>query len=121
MGYRSPYSTPENTLSPPEVIDASTPWSEVFLEEHVALQLNTPQSLSDRLRNAFRTHSLSWNRTIWLAVVLAAGLLWSLLSGTKYVVSLPGSADVFNHQTNVEGLQFIDATHPYIRVGNIKR
>jgi hypothetical protein len=110
MGYRSPYSTPKNTPSPLELIDASTPWSEVFLEEHAAVQLGTPRTLPDNLRKTFRTYARSWNRTIWLAVFMVAVLSWSLLGGNP---------EVLNRPVNVDGLQFIDASHPNIRVGNV--
>lgn len=121
MGYRSPYSTPEDTPLRPEIVEASTPWSDVLLEEHATLRIDAPMSYKELLRSTLKAQLRSWNRTLWLAIFLVAGISWSLLGGTKYMASLPDNAEGLSHPVEVDGMQFIDATHPYIRVGILRQ
>ncbi|KUJ23323.1 uncharacterized protein LY89DRAFT_755212 [Mollisia scopiformis] len=71
MSYRSLYSTPENTPLRPQIVEASTPWSEVSLEDHASHRFESPRGYRKLIRSFFRAHLRNWNRTLWLAMFLA--------------------------------------------------
>lgn len=116
MGNNSPFMTPECTPMRPEIVDVSTPWSDILLEElRTAIQFDRPRqrsrygasqgtSCSKRLRKQ--------RRIIWLTAIMMLGLLWTLKRGEKH--SEDGNKMIAKQ--NLDGLQFIDAGHPYIRV-----
>ncbi len=116
MGYKTPYSTPQNTPLRSDVVEAATPWSEVRLEECTANQTNVPMNYGDLLRSTINGHLRSLGRSLWLAIFLVAAIWWSL-SGRSYMINLPDDAEMLDTQVKIEGMQFIDASHPYIRVG----
>lgn len=116
MGSMSPCSTPQYTPLQPEIVDASTPWSDVILEEYALTHNDSSQKYRQLIRGTLKSSLRHWNRPLWLAVLLIAGIWWSF-SREIYLPSLAENVEMLNSQVNVEGLQFIDATHPYIRVG----
>ncbi|KAK0110012.1 hypothetical protein ONS95_002674 [Cadophora gregata] len=116
MVYHSPYSTPDDTPLAPTVVDASTPWSDVLLEDlRTTIQFNPPTQLIRKYGyGSHKTRLRSWGKVVWLCVFLVAGLWWAFLrrqdgryrDNTKMVLDIP----------TLDRLQFIDASHPYIRV-----
>lgn len=114
-----PYSTPEYTPPRPEIVDASTPWSDVLLEEYTTIRNESTQTYKELLRSTLKSTLRYWNRPLWLAALLVAGIWWSF-SGGIYLPNLPENSEMLNLRVNIEGLQFIDATHPYIRVGDLR-
>lgn len=115
MGYDSSYSTPETTPLWPEIVGASTPWCDIQLEDYQLAGINDRQTYWTLIWSTIRAPLRKWNRPFWLAVILTVGIWWSLRGG-HYTQSLPDNAEMLKAQVNVDGLQFIDATHPHIRV-----
>ncbi|KAL5317291.1 hypothetical protein ACEPPN_014386 [Leptodophora sp. 'Broadleaf-Isolate-01'] len=117
MVYHSPYSTPDGTPLAPEVVEASTPWSDVLLEDlRTTIQFNPPIRLIRKYRyGPHKTRFRGWGKALWLSLFVVVGIWWAFLrqqdegyrSEKKMVEDLPA----------LDGLQFIDANHPYIRVG----
>jgi hypothetical protein len=119
MGYSSPLLTPESTPIRPEIVESSTPWSDILLEElRTEIQFNPP-SLRGRYGVAkggtCRTRLRNQSRIVWLTILVMVGLLWgrhrgkSAIEDESKLVTTP----------KLEGLQFIDASHPSIRVSQL--
>ncbi|KAH6710763.1 hypothetical protein BKA61DRAFT_658609 [Leptodontidium sp. MPI-SDFR-AT-0119] len=115
MVYHSPYSTPDGTPLAPEVVEASTPWSDVLLEDlRTTIQFNPPIRLIRKYGyGPHKTRFRGWGKALWLSLFVVVGIWWAFLrqqdegyrSEKKMVENLPA----------LDGLQFIDANHPYIR------
>ena len=118
MIYHSPYSTPDGTPLAPEVIEVSTPWSDVLLEDlRTTIQFNPPTRPTRRCGYApHKTHIRGRRMLLWLSVVVVVGLWWGWLRGqdSRY----RGERKIILDDPSLDGLQFIDANHPYIRVGS---
>lgn len=119
MGNSSPFMTPECTPIRPEIVDVSTPWSDILLEElRTAIQFDPPRprsryggskgtSCSTRLRKQ--------RKIIWLTAIMILGFLWALKRGQKHSENESKMID----KQKLDGLQFVDANHPSIRVGQL--
>jgi hypothetical protein len=116
MGYSSPLLTPECTDLRPEVVEASTPWSDILLEELRTAIRFEPQSPIRRYGVATgrscRTRLRNQSRILSLAILVLVSLLWATkrgkntFSNKSKLVSQPG----------FDGLQFLNASNPSIRV-----
>jgi hypothetical protein len=117
MGYSSPLlMPPESTPIRPEVVEASTPWSDILLEELRTVTRFDPLIPTSRYGVANRRNVgmclRSQSKILWLAILVIAGLLWGHRAGKKafsYESKLVA-------QPKLDGLQFLDANHPSIRV-----
>ncbi len=119
MVYHSSLSTPDGTPLIREVIEVSTAWSDVLLEDlQTTFQFNPPSRMirgyGQMSYATFRTRLRGWGRVLWLSMFVVVGLWWvfqrdthyRFRDGTKIELDLP----------RLDGLQFIDSNHPYIRV-----
>lgn len=116
MVYHSPYSTPDGTPLAPDIIEASTPWSDVLLEDlRTTIQFNPPTRLIRKYGyGSHKTRFRGWGKALWLSLFVIVGSWWVFWRGQngryrgekKIAVDLP----------TLDGLHFIDANHPYIRV-----
>ncbi|TVY48089.1 hypothetical protein LOCC1_G002053 [Lachnellula occidentalis] len=108
MVYNSPFSSPANTPLQLQLIDFSTPSSNVRLEERGSpiriVTLDHAPSVTRKTR--FRRY----HRAIWPAIFLIIGSLcfWAGNQKAQKKVSQELAP-------NIEGLQFIDVNHPGIR------
>jgi len=59
---------------------------------------------------------LGWGRRFWFTLFVVSGLWW-VLQRDPNIRSLGASTDL--GQPKLDGLQFVDANHPYLRVGCI--
>jgi hypothetical protein len=115
MDCSSPLLTPECTPARPEIVETSTPWSDVLLEElQTAGQFRRPGS--QRYRSAkfanCRTRFRYQNKILCLTILMLFGLLLAERGGRRG----PWDDSELVTQPKLEGLQFIDANHPSIRV-----
>jgi len=108
MAYKSPLPTPERTPRRPQIVEASSPWSEVPEKKYGGAKHGT-----------FRTPSRNLNRLFWLTILLMMGVWWVVWLG-KVGRAISEDDEYYNklasQQLRHDGLQFIDATHPFIRV-----
>jgi hypothetical protein len=108
MAYKSLLPTPERTPRRPQIVEASTPWSEVSEKKYGGAKHGT-----------FRAPSRSLSRLFWLTILLTIGVWWVVRLG-KVGRAISEDDEYYNklasQQLKHNGLQFIDATHPYIRV-----
>lgn len=109
MVYNSPLSTPANTPLRLQLIDFSTPWSDVRLEERGSpIRIVTFEHAPGVTRKTrFRRNY----RTIWPAIFLIIGSLWFWAGNQE-------AQEEVNQKLapDIEGLQFIDVHHPGFRV-----
>jgi hypothetical protein len=119
MDTPSPWSTPEDTLPRVSVVDCSTPCSENALRDlRTAFGFYT----SLRLLSKFSFGSSGTQRTrlrnfillIWTTASTIA-LLWWWLEGERQTVLFQHRINLSSGWPALDGLQFIDADHPYIR------
>ncbi|KAL2069198.1 hypothetical protein VTL71DRAFT_15536 [Oculimacula yallundae] len=115
MVYHSPYSTPESTPLAPEVVEATTPWSDVIIEDlRITIPFNTPSLLIRRYGfGSHKTRFRGWGKSLWLSLFVVAGLwlaFWKR-QDSRYLGERIMAVDL----PTLDGLQFFDATHPYIR------
>ncbi len=120
MAYNSLYSTPAISRSYSEVGDTPTFWSEILLEElRTVVQIHSPPRQTSTYgylpQAAFRMRLRGFSRFLWLAIFLVLGIWWSLSRGLNGKENLVGQSKV-NEKLELDGLQFIEASHPYIRV-----
>ncbi|PBP22147.1 LigA protein [Diplocarpon rosae] len=117
MGYHSSFTTPGSTPFAPESVEASPPWSDSLLGElRTTIQFNPPARVVYKYGSAshrtLRTGLRGWSKALWLSFLLVLGLWWMLQgrlsSRNQYQQNTL-------HQPKLDGLQFIDANHPYIR------
>jgi hypothetical protein len=115
MSCNSPLLTPECSPIRPEVVEASTPWSDVLLEDlRLALELDPRIPIRYGVvtgRNC-RTRFRGQNKIVWLAILVIVGLLWALKAGKNKVLI---KSKLVTHQS-LDGLQFINSSDPAIRV-----
>lgn len=118
MGYHSPFSTPDNTPLAPELVEASTPWSDVLLEDlRTTVQFNPPARLVHRLGIA--PHGPSRKRlrgrikAFWSSCLLLVGFLW--ISKRSHSLK-PQHEKNGLERPKLDGLRFMNANHPHIRV-----
>jgi hypothetical protein len=116
MGYISPLLTPECTPIRPEIVESSTPWSDILLEElRTAIQFDPP---SPRSRygvakgGTYRKRLRNQHRILCLTTLVIVGFLWALHHGKRSIEDEGKLAGTLR----LEGLKFIDANHPSIRV-----
>lgn len=118
MGYHSPYSTPDGTPLAPEVVEASTPWSDVLLEDlRTTIQFNPTIRLMRKYGySAHKSRFRGWGKALWLGLFVVVAFSWAFLrrQDPRYHAEMKAIIDL----PTLDGLQFIDANHPYIRVGS---
>lgn len=117
MVYKSPFSTPDQSPLRVHLIDSSTPWSDVLLEERAIQVSSSPipigrfnhiPGVQTRLRRSYRP--------VWLALLLILGCVWFWKGGKQ---SAAQSQNRINHPVpDIEGLQFVDVSQPGIRVSS---
>ncbi|KAI9056185.1 hypothetical protein LZ554_001113 [Drepanopeziza brunnea f. sp. 'monogermtubi'] len=115
--YRSPLSTPGGTPRTPEIIETSTPWSDVLLEDlHTTIQFHPPVRLVRRYgigsHGTFKMRLRRWGKALWLSLFLLLLCLW--LSQRGHQIHVQGQTEELD-LPNLDALQFIDANHPYLR------
>ncbi len=100
----------------PEVAEASTPWSDIFLKElRTTIQSDPPGSISRygvAKGRSCRARLRSQSKMLWLAILVIVGLLWAMKGRNK---AFPNESKLIAHQ-NLDGLQFINSNDPSIRV-----
>lgn len=121
MGYSSTFSTPGSTPLRLQLIESSSPWSDILLQEQTFHAFSSPIRESPIRIGTFnhapggtrKTRFRRYHRALWLAIFLVVGSLgfWigkrSTQSRNKVnKLSIP----------SIEGLQFIDVNHPGLRV-----
>jgi hypothetical protein len=115
MVYQSPLSTPDQSPLRVHLIDSSTPWSDVLLDEraiHISFspipigRFNHVPSVKTQLRRCYRP--------VWLALLLVLGWVWFWMGGKQNAAQSQNRINL--SVPNIEGLQFIDVSHPEIRV-----
>ena len=105
----SPLSTPDTTPLRVQLIDSSTPWSDVRLEERESpIRIVTFDHVPGATR---KTRFRCYHRAIWPAIFLIIGSLW-FWAGKQEAQKKVNQKSA----PDIEGLQFIDVNHPDIRV-----
>ncbi|KAH7409521.1 hypothetical protein BKA64DRAFT_570688 [Cadophora sp. MPI-SDFR-AT-0126] len=93
MVYHSPYSTPDGTPLAPEVVEASTPWSDVLLEDlQTTIHFNAPTQLIRKYGyGSHKARSRGWGKAFWLSVfvVTYVGRWLATADGTHKDGSFP--------------------------------
>lgn len=122
MGYHSPFSTPEGTPLTPEIIDTSTPWSDVLLEDlRTTIEFNQPAKLLRRYgyanRNSCKSYLRGWSKAIWLSLIVVVGVWWGLRARRERALQSDERKALI--QPKLDGLKHIEASHPYIRVSKL--
>ena len=115
MGYSSSLLTPQCTPSRPEVVEASTPWSDILLGElRTTIQSDPPnqRGYGAGKFGSCRTRLRNQSRILWLTILVIVSLLWAVKGGSKLMLD----ENQLVPQPKLDGLQFIDANHPSIRV-----
>lgn len=118
MVLNSVLSTLGHSPVSPEVIESSTQWSDVFLEEfHSKIHFQSPPTLVGRYgytpRGTWKTRLRKSSKFVWISFFFLIFLWWAT-DGTQKRM-LPDETD--NVETeSLDGLKFIDGHHPYIRV-----
>ena len=120
MVYSPTLQTPEGSPLRPEVVESSTPWSEVSIEElSTQFRFSPPPRLAGKYgyttHHTRRTRLRNQSRVLWLVILLLV-LLWWGLTGRGQGVQWREINEKHTAQPDLDGLQFIDAAHPYIRV-----
>jgi hypothetical protein len=120
MGFKSPLSTPGKISSEYSTTrEPSTPWSDILLEElRNTIQVTSPSRLLKRYKTGDVEILRRRNRLIWLAILLAIGLTYAInrLHHGNDLLILTSDKKGNYLIPDLNGLQFIDANHPYIRV-----
>jgi hypothetical protein len=116
MGYSSSLLTPDCTPSRAETVEASTPCSDILLEELQTAIQSDPASSSRRCGvaniGACRTCLRSQSRILWLAILVVVGILLAV----RMRENAASNESQLLAQANPGGLQFIGGDHPSIRV-----
>jgi hypothetical protein len=115
MSCNSPFLTPECSPIRPEVVEVSTPWSDVLLQDlRLAVELDPriPTRYGVVTGRSYRTRFRGQSKIVWLAILVLVGLLWALKGG-KNKISI--KSKLVTHQS-LDGLQFINSSDPAIRV-----
>lgn len=120
MVYTSSYSSPDITPPDPEILETSSPWSDVLLEElqQAMISQQSPERngkygyLSPK---ACRTNMRNMSRFLWLSIFVIVGFCWALRGG-RGPIRFRKSDKQFAILPDTSGLQFIEASHPCIRV-----
>jgi hypothetical protein len=121
MDSNLPFTVHQGNSSPPEPIGigVATPWSEVLIEElDTTIKFNPLLQPLGKYNLNFhaisRKRLRSWNRIFCLGVILAVLGMWGWLSEREKGVKF--GDEQLSFQSELDGLKFIDATHPYIKV-----
>jgi hypothetical protein len=118
MAYISLDPTPDGTPLRIKVVECSTPYSEVRLGElQTPIRFDTPPMLGRyqyASNGTLRARLRCLSRLIWLTVLVVIVLSWSLSQRSRTVQY---EIKQLYGPSSLVGLQFIDATHPYLRVG----
>lgn len=115
MDIQSPWSTPES--SPPRVsmVDFSTPCN-TLRELRTALRSSASPTLPGRSgSNSIQRTRLQYFVLLAWTSILTIALLWWFLNGEKQTILLKNILNLPSGLPALDGLQFIDADHPYIR------
>lgn len=98
-------------------IEVSTPWTEILLEERRKTPTFSPPIFKPKpsLPSAYRSRFGRSHKGTWLAILVTiAGLLYLTQGAWKSDIQRPGISIVV--PPSFEGLQFINANHPLLRV-----
>ncbi|TGO48731.1 hypothetical protein BCON_0231g00140 [Botryotinia convoluta] len=128
MVYISPLSTPtatstatsETPLRPP--INNTTPWSEVSLENwRNGVDFRSPppaydeEEQSETPHRFYKTNLEHLYKAIWLTVLIMVCFWFWLSQQQQRIHFYQYDTKISTAQPPLEGLQFIDTSHPYIR------
>ncbi|CZT50970.1 uncharacterized protein RSE6_12047 [Rhynchosporium secalis] len=115
MVYHSSYSTPDSTPLAPEVVEVTTPWSDISVEDlRPKIKFNQNTLKIRRFGcGSYKTRFRGWGRAMWLSWFVIAAIWWafSQRSDGHYLIE----KQTFFDLSTLDGLKYIDATHPYIR------
>lgn len=128
MVYITPFSTPTATTTAtsetplqPQTNDSS-PWSEISMENwRNGVDFRSPPPLYDEAvpetpHRFLKAPLESLHRAIWLTVLIMI-CFWFWLSQQQQQIHFHRyNANISKTAPALDGLQFIDASHPYIRV-----
>jgi hypothetical protein len=125
MAYDSAWSTPEGTPPRIHVVESSPSIYGNASKVYNNLRTNVLPKVLPREASGFgckwnilhRVRLRSLSRVIGLTVLMVALLWWWLNIGNR-TIQFRYDVDSHSPQLNLDGLQFIDAGHPYIRVRN---
>jgi hypothetical protein len=120
MAYSSPFCTPDGTPLRVRVVESSTPWSEILLQEvRTTIRFDSSQRLTGRFgytsTASYRTRVRSLSRLLGLTILVIILMWWGLDSG-KHRIQIRYEVTHTSTQPKLDGLQFVDASHPYIHV-----
>ncbi|KAH8803904.1 hypothetical protein F5882DRAFT_425342 [Hyaloscypha sp. PMI_1271] len=118
MGNISPFLTPECTPTRPEIVDASTPWSDILLEElRTATQSGSriPRRYGVAKFGSCRTHFRNQSRILWLTfLVIYVGRWVSTVDGTHKDGSFPDQSNQLPKERSIgspQSLAFLPPTN----------
>ncbi|KAK8906323.1 hypothetical protein QC760_004915 [Botrytis cinerea] len=124
MVYISPLSTPtatsETPLRPPT--NNTTPWSEISMENwRNGVDFRSPPPAydegeqSETPRRLYKANLEQLHKAIWLTVVIVVCFWFWLSQQRQQIHFYQYDTKLSTTEPPLEGLRFIDASHPYIR------
>ncbi|KAH7336059.1 hypothetical protein BKA65DRAFT_458560 [Rhexocercosporidium sp. MPI-PUGE-AT-0058] len=121
MVYHPPYSTPDSTPLAPEIIEASTPWSDVLLEDlRTTIQFNPTTRLIRKYRYGYHeTRLRSWGKALWLSLFVVYVGRWLVTADeTHKDGSFPGIFQRRHNQPSTKNSRAITPTLPFLPLTN---
>lgn len=122
MAYDSDWSTSDGTSPRVYVVDSSIPESKDGSTDYIELTsilVERPRAtgrFDTKLNHCHRMRLRNLSKVIWPTMLVIILLGWWLATGREHSQPRYGS-NTSSLDKDLEGLQFIDASHPYIRVG----
>ncbi|KAF4633127.1 hypothetical protein G7Y89_g4999 [Cudoniella acicularis] len=118
MGFTSNFDSREGTPIRVSIVECSTPWSEILLEEQSTTYFS-PQSATGRRFSlasfmACKTRPHRLHKAVWFTVFLVIAA-WLILNPTGEYMELERQSETELTTHNLEGLQFIAASHTFMR------
>ncbi|CCD47880.1 hypothetical protein BofuT4_P113840.1 [Botrytis cinerea T4] len=124
MVYISPLSTPtatsETPLRPPT--NNTTPWSEISMENwRNGVDFRSPppaydeEEQSETPRRLYKANLEQLHKAIWLTVIIVVCFWFWLSQQRQQIHFYQYDTKLSTTEPPLEGLRFIDASHPYIR------
>lgn len=129
MVYISPLSTPtatstatsETPLRPPT--NNTTPWSEISMENwRNGVDFRSPppaydgEGQSETPRQFYKANLEHLYKAIWLTVIIMICFWFWLSQQQQRIHFYQYDTKIYTAEPPLEGLRFVDASHPYIRV-----